>query len=307
MNKLLKSLIAMALCFNSAIFGDEQHEVLHRKLLYSLYGKEITPFALITIPKSGTHLMISSLYYMMGAIPHWQEGLNSDFKEYYDSLWKYPNKYSFLCSHFCLSHTFENLCDTIKLKKIVCIRDLRDVCVSMVYHIIKNGWPGLNSSYPKAWNSFRQLSFDEQLLFVINYEYEPSTVGEKWQFSISQVARQAIQYCKEPDVLVCPYESLVGEKGGGTQKAQLRTLARINQFLNLALSENELIEISSKIYGDAYAPFGKKEGFTSLKSTYRNAKIGSWKEAFKEEHKAAFKKKLGGALIALGYEKDNHW
>lgn len=307
MSRFLKSLIALMLCLMSTSFADEQHEVLHQKLLSSLYGKEITPFALITIPKSGTHMMIKSLYYMMDAIPHWHGGLDPDFKDYYLSLWKYKNRYSFLCTHFCISPAFENLCNTINLKKIVCIRDLRDVCVSIVYHIQKKGWPGLNGFYPKAWNTFRQMSFDEQLLFVINYEYDPARVGEQWQFSLPLVARQALHYCKNPNVLVCPYERLVGEKGGGTKNAQLATLARINQFLNLGLSEAKLTEISAKIYGEEQTPFGKEEGFIAIDSTFRNAKTGTWKEVFKEEHKEAFKRKLGWALIALGYEKDNNW
>lgn len=307
MNRFLKSLIALVLFFISTSFANEQHEALHKKLLYSLYGKEVTPFVLITIPKSGTHMMLKSLYYMSEAIPHWQGGLDPDFKEYYRSLWKHQNHYSFLCTHFCISPNFEKLCNTIDLKRIVCIRDLRDVCVSIVYHIKKNGWPGLNSLYPKAWNDFLQLSFDEQLLFVINYEYDPASVGEQWQLSLPLVASQAVQYCKKPNVLVCTYESLVGEKGGGTKNAQLITLARINQFLNFGLSEAKLLEISAKIYGDEQTPFGKEKGFSELSSTFRNAKIGSWKEVFKEEHKEAFKKKLGWALIALRYEKDNNW
>jgi len=285
--------------------ADEYHETLHKKLLYSLYGKEVTPFALISIPKSGTHLMINVLHHMAHAVPHWHAGFDPDFDSYYSSLWHSKNHYSYLCMHFCIHPALEDLRNNINLKRIICIRDLRDICVSMVYHIRKKGWAGLNTNNPKAWNAFLQLSFDEQLLSVINYECYSPLPDDQW--NLSMVARQALQYCKEPDVLVCSYENLVGEKGGGTQKEQLWTLARINQFLNLALSENELIEISSKIYGNEHAPFGKKEGFTTLESTYRNAKIGSWKEAFKEEHKEAFKKKFGWALIALGYEKNNNW
>jgi hypothetical protein len=305
MNRLLRSLIAIGLCLISTLPADEYHETLHKKLLYSLYGKEVTPFALISIPKSGTHLMINVLHHMAHAAPHWHAGYDPDFSPYYTSLWKNRNRYSYLCMHFCLQPAFEDLRKNINLKRIICIRDLRDICVSMVYHIRKKGWAGLNGNNPSAWNAFRQLSFDEQLLFVINYESYSHFPDDQWD--LSRVARQAIQYCKEPNVLICPYESLVGEKGGGTQKAQLRKLACINEFLNLALSEKELIEISSKIYGDEHAPFGKKEGFTTFESTYRTAKIGSWKEAFKEEHKEAFKKKLGWALIVLGYEKNNNW
>ncbi len=166
-------------------------------------------------------------------------------------------------------------------------------------------WNGTN---PKAWNAFRQLSFDEQLLFVINYEYDPVSIGEEqWQLSLPLVTKQAVLYCKKPNVLVCAYENLVGEKGGSAKNTQLITLARINQFLNFGLSEAKLIEISSKIYGEEQTPLGREAEFSEVNNTLPNVKIGSWKEAFKEEHKEAFKKKFGWALIALGYEKDNNW
>lgn len=307
MNRLLGFLVIF-LCLISTSSADEQHEALHRKLLYSLYGKEVTPFALITIPKSGAPLMLKSFYYMSEAIPHWQGGIDPNFKEYYRALWKHPNQYSFLCTHFWISPNFEGLCNSINLKRVVCIRDLRDVCISIVYHIQKNGWPGINGLNPKAWNAFRQLSFDEQLLFVINYEYDPVSIGEEhWQLSLPFVARQAVQYCKKPNVLVCAYESLVGEKGGGTKNAQLITLRRLNQFLNFGLSEEKLIEISSKIYGVEQTPLGTEDEFAEVNSPFQSVKIGTWKEVFKEEHKEAFKKKLGWALIALGYEKNNNW
>jgi hypothetical protein len=52
---------------------------------------------------------------------------------------------------------------------------------------------------------------------------------------------------------------------------------------------------------------GREEEFSENNNTLGNIKIGAWKEVFKEEHKEAFKKKLGRALITLGYEKTNNW
>lgn len=298
-SKFLASLIAIFLCLISTSSANESHEALHKKLLHSLYGKEVTPFAVISIPQSSMPVLMNVLQYMANATPYWQPGLETEFDDYYRSLWKNKSCYSFLCTQFCVSSAFESLCNNINLKKIVCIRDLRDVCVSIVYYIQKNGWPGLNSRYPYEWQAFKQLSFDEQLLFVINYDYDSAKIGSLDQFSLTQVAKQTAQYCNKPNVLVCPYENLVGEQGGGTQKAQLATFDRINQFLNLGLSQEKLLEISSKI--------GNKEQYLVSKEECCSPKIGSWKEVFKEEHKEAFKKKLGWALIYFGYVKDNNW
>ena len=120
------------------------------------------------------------------------------------------------------------------------------------------------------------------------------------------MAEQAVELAADPNNLVCRYEDLVGIMGGGTQEAQLAELERIARFLRVPLSQVDLSIIASQLYGDEINPFGK-EGFKHYTSTFQNGKIGAWKTAFNEEHKAAFKKKLGSALIELGYEKDDNW
>jgi hypothetical protein len=137
LNRLLRFFVVTFLCLISTSSANESHEALHKKLLHSLYGKEVTPFAVISIPQSSMPILMNVLQYMANATPYWQPGLETEFDDYYRTLWKNKSCYSFLCTHFCVSSAFESLCNNINLKKIVCIRDLRDVCVSIVYYIQK--------------------------------------------------------------------------------------------------------------------------------------------------------------------------
>ncbi|MGL4539811.1 MAG: hypothetical protein ACRCU0_02385 [Candidatus Rhabdochlamydia sp.] len=177
----------------------------------------------------------------------------------------------------------------------------------MVHHICRSPWPGMTLEQREL---FKTLSFDEQLLFVINYDYDVDEVAEfapnSLQVSMIKIAEQLERYCQRPDYLICRYENLVGSKGGGNQEAQIREVKRIASYLNLVISKRFSEEIASKLYGNAFDPFGKK-GFKDYESTFRQGKINAWKTLFKEQHKVAFKRKMNKTLIALGYETNENW
>ncbi len=262
---------------------------------------QIPSFALLTVPKSGSHMIMKALHLMTGGVPVWHTK--------FPSLYYIPSNEGFLYTHLCISPVLERDYSQLpKLKKIINIRDLRDVCVSIVYQIRKAPWPGMSA---KQRESFLKLSYDEQLLFVIDFDYDPQEVAKdapnSLQTSLIKIAEQAIRFSQDGKCLVCRYENLVGAMGGGSDEAQIEELSRIAAFLEIPISRTDLYEIAWKLYGDLVNPFGKTEALTNFKSTFHSGKIGSWKNAFKEEHKAAFKKKLGYALVSLGYETDDSW
>jgi hypothetical protein len=269
-------------------------------LSVTAFAEEIPSFVLITIPKSGSHMMIKTLYFMTKSPAIWHTKFPS-----YQYI---PPEDGFLYTHFCLSPELEaDYRELPDLKKIILIRDLRDVAISMVHQIRKGPWPGLSH---EERQEFLKLSFDEQLHFVINYEYDVQDVRKKapnsLQVSLCKVAEQAERYSQCSDVLTCRYEHLVGAEGGGTLEEQLTELENISLFINLHPSQLDLIEIAGKIYGDNENPFGQGD-FANYSSTFKKGKIGGWEQIFTEAHKEAFKKKLGKSLIALGYEVDDNW
>jgi len=249
------------------------------------------PFILITVPKGGSHLMIKTLHFLTGKVPLWHEG----------SLPQKIENSHFLYTHFCIDPSLEAKHNRLeKLKRIVVVRDLRDVAISMVYHVRKNVWPAMTESMRAA---FKKKNFSEQLLFMIEFDYERK---EALQVSLTKVAQQAAAYSKRDDVLLVRYEDLVGSLGGGSREMQLETLKKISRFLEIEIREEKLQDIAEHLYGNEVDPF-KKEGFKGFASTYRSGKIGQWKEVFEPLHKAAFKKRAGNALIALGYEEGEEW
>lgn len=265
-----------------------------------LAAAEPPPFALLTVPKSGSHLTIKALYLLTGSISVWHTR--------FPSFFYIPPRDGFLYTHLCLSPELEDDYNHLpQLRKIINIRDLRDVAVSMVAQIKKYPWPGMTA---EQCERFFELPFDEQLLFVINYDYDVHEVGatapNSLQVSLRQVAEQAVRLSRDPCNLVCRYENLVGPMGGGSKEAQLAELESIASFLSLESTSEHLTEIAAQLYGNEFDPFGKG-GFQNFNSTFQQGKIGLWRELFTEEHKRAFKKNLGKCLIALNYESDYNW
>ncbi len=263
-------------------------------------GESAPPCVLITIPKSGSHMVIKALYFLTGGSPIWHT--------HFPSLCYIPSEQGFLYTHFCVSSQLEkNYSHLPELKKIINVRDLRDVCISMVHQICKSPWPGMNQDIR---NKFKKMSFEKQLLFVINFDYELDEVAEfapnSLQASIAKIAEQAVQYSQERDCLVCKYENLVGLRGGGSEELQKEELRRIITYLDLSVSESLLSDIASSLYGNEVDPFSSGK-FAHFQSTFQQGKVNNWKNFFTEEHKEAFKHRLGKSLIALGYEQDNNW
>ncbi len=273
-------------------------------LLVFLGGKlsanDIPYFTLITVPKSGSHLMIKTLYFLIQSPAVWHTKFPS-----YQYI---PAEDGFLYTHFCVPPELEaDYNELPELKKIILIRDFRDAALSIVSQIKKTDWPGLT---PEERAQFLKMPFEDQLLFVINFEYDVREVAKdapnSLQVSLAKLAKQAAEYSKQPGVMTFRYEDLVGPSGGGSSAAQIEQLRRLQQFLNIDIDEATLEEVARQIYGDDINPFGAGQ-FQNYASTFNIGVIGRWKECFNEQHKLAFKAKLGDTLVQLGYEKDLDW
>lgn len=263
-------------------------------------GDPLPPFALLTVPKSGSHLAMKALHFLTGGVPVWHTS--------FPSLYPIPSDEGFLYTHLCISPQLEDDYEHLpQLRKIINIRDLRDVCVSIVHQIRKAPWPGMTGAEREY---FKSLSFDEQLLFVINYQYTLKEIAlrapNSLQVSVARLAEQAVRLSQDPRNLICRYEKMVGPLGGGTEEMQIEELRNIATFLGLNLSRRELARIADQLYGNEVNPFGKG-GIEGYRSTFNRGQIGAWQDVFQEEHKAAFKENFGYALILLGYETDHNW
>lgn len=89
------------------------------------------------------------------------------------------------------------------------------------------------------------------------------------------------------------FEDLIGPRGGGTSIKQRSTIINICKHLKINPDKKTVDNCVKKLFGKA--------------PTFREGKIGSWKNHFTKEQTLLAKQELGQLLIELGYEKDLNW
>ncbi|MBA2367862.1 MAG: sulfotransferase domain-containing protein [Candidatus Protochlamydia sp.] len=263
---------------------------------YAQENPIISDFFVLTIPKSGTHMALKMLHMLTSKkgviIFHelpvsyagtFREDISrvnfstAQIEEFF-SNWKINN--SFVLAHFNLADDFNRFwLDHTDYIKIIQIRDLRDVCVSCVFHQSEDIEKEIGPS-----------SFAEKLLFVICLG---STQTKNRLFHIKKHAKIALEWMQEPHTVLCRFENLVGEQGGGSLKSQREQIAAIAESLNIELNTEKLNWITDNLFGINTGPL--------IPSTYREGKIGSWRNYFNDEHKRAFEEHLGDIQLSLGY------
>ena len=258
--------------------------------LYFLYASEPSfliktgekpDFLVLTIPKSGTYLLDKLLKMIL--VEHQK---------------RTGKRKKYLLQH-CVDLQLKNYS---KYKKIIMIRDMRDVCISLTLSLrgyLNNfGDNNFVLQYPQQYPAplieyyrWSLLSVDVQLLGIIEGNLPPPLNHCKVQ------PKAALRWMQTPYTYVCRFENLIGEKGGGTRERQKREIKNIGNFINISLSNETIDYIANNLHGNKV--------FES--PTFIRGKIGYWKEYFNEYHKAIFKQKLGEYLILWGYEKNSNW
>jgi len=249
-------------------------------------------YVLMTIPKSGTHL-VNKLLMMLSdkksvhLVDTQEFGMDKVYFPPHSHarpetlLNLYPiNQRPCFEAHFNYSDLVRAyLKEKDDYVKIIMVRDLRDVCVSTAFYMDEHLD---NSIGPNP-------SFDEKLLYII----EGHGLLANSVYNVEREANEALAWMKEPSVIACRFENLCGKAGGGTRNAQENQIILIANALGVTLSTEELNAIVDNLWGNS--------------PTFRQGKQGGWKKYFKHYHIKAFKKRLGALLIQLGYEKDNKW
>jgi len=205
----------------------------------------------------------------------------SEDLENYIKVNQAKNKFSL--AHFNFSEPFQQFSENNpNYLKIIQIRDLRDVLVSLVFY-----------QSNEIENETGFTNFDEKLMYVITRDKESvSSV-----INIYKHAENATQWIKDPDVIVCRFEDLVGPQGGGSLEKKQELLVKLANSLNILLDENIVNNVMSNLFG--------KQGDSYLNLTFREGRIGNWKKYFKKEHIEAFENEGWADLqLRLGYPLD---
>ena len=229
----------------------------------------------ITIPKCGTHCIIK--YFRL-----------------LEHIGKSPD-FGVRVLHFSedYQHRFEN--DNVK--KIILVRDLRDMFLSALPYIQREkGWLWIRMSFAPGWE---ELSFEEKLLELMDFERDTEFI--QWESKgltlpqqIKKHVEKAIEFSSKPNTLQIRYEDLSGNHG---VEAQLRVMREINFFIEVSLTEEEEDFLIENLFGNKLY----------ISRTFRNGKSYVWKEVMTPLVCERFKDLYGENLIVLGYESDLNW
>ncbi len=234
---------------------------------FLLHGENI---AILTVPKSGTGLLAKTILQITKEPPI------------------LGTTVSIGNNHILFHHLWPGL-ESVRTspdwKKIILLRDPRDMLISMMYWVEKtNDWGGGIFS-PSELESFHALSHDEKITALI-------LLPERLQ-GPPYFIKTVLRWIQEPDVKAFYFEDLVGERGGGDRNKQINSISKLSKLLGYSLTEEEIGLISDDLFGNT--------------ATFRNGTIGAWKHEFNDDHKQLFKEQFGTALIELGYETDDEW
>ncbi len=234
-----------------------------------------------SIPKSGTNLLARCIHLLTGKI------LANNFKPLFENhgskiTWHGPDsqkwdeitKDIFYFSHMVYSQEIRDALLKYQYKHVFIYRDPRDQVVS--YYYWSKNWPNVKPFYGNDYIHY--LITDGDFVF-----------GCK---NVNTLFNMYLPWVEECCYAV-RFEDLVGPKGGGNLKAQIREIKNIAEFIGISITEEKLQFVVDHLFGNT--------------ATFRKGQIGAWKSNFTQKHKDAFKNVAGQLLIDLGYEKDFNW
>ncbi len=245
-----------------------------------LTPKNGRPCLAASIPKSGTGLLrklLSSLSYSLPPVT-----------AYSGESFPRLEQGQFLLAHYTPAGSTLKMCQERGLKVILIIRDPRDVVVSMYYY------------FGKGYAKELGIPFEERdtiISNIIKYWYAAGTPAAQnssnGRLAMLNNYDSYLNWQHYPGAMITTFEKLIGSRGGGNGHMQKNEILRIARFLEISLTDVEITHIQANLFGGT--------------STFREGKIGSWKDHFTKEHVALFKERGGDLLMRLGYETDNSW
>ncbi|HVW99781.1 MAG TPA: hypothetical protein VHA52_05035 [Candidatus Babeliaceae bacterium] len=238
------------------------------------------------IPKTGTHLVGKCLFLLTGKRHLLHAGVPDKAKL------KELSKDNFFSTHTKYTREHAREIEENNYKCFFILRDWRDQLVSFTYWVLKRDqeWPGL-----------RYMEFNDLLMELIERgapvysHFGPREDHALFSLNgVDKFYRPYFAWMKHPAFYTVKFENLVGPKGGGTLDAQLQEIKNIARHIGIHLTDTQALKVSNELFGGTW--------------TFREGKIGDWKNHFKQKHIDAFKKRAGQFLIYYGkYEKDNNW
>lgn len=260
-------------------------------LRHRLLGPRRGPRVVVTtVPKSGTHLLLSALRQVPGirVCPEILLGKLSPERKIRRIERLGPGQV--LVGHIVHEPRVAEVIDRAEVKLVVMLRDPRDVVVSLAKYVVR---PEIRH---RQYDYFAHaLATDgERIMACIRGVGGEHAVDGRATPDVGTLYRSYLAWTGERAAHTCRFEDLVGSRGGGSDARQAAALESLFAYLELGLEGAEVERIA-------------RATFSTGSLTFRKGEIGDWRNHFTPEHKAAFHAVAGPLLVDLGYEKDDAW
>ncbi|MEH6649436.1 MAG: sulfotransferase domain-containing protein [Motiliproteus sp.] len=262
-----------------------------------------------SIPKSGTHLLVSLLErlgktdshsHLSGSLVRDHVWWKSAYKTIIKSLPgdkvrvdldtdnRYPihlidynlrkksNEY-FCEAHLPYSETMNRIILSHSAKMIYIVRDPRDIILSYINHMERDDDYPLHGLFKQASN------ISEKIKLVLDGE---SYNGSKWLSPIKQRIDRSVGWADCDSAILVKFEELIGSKGGGDDTKQISAVQRIMDFIG---AEGVAEEVASKI-------------FDKNSETFNKGQAGRWIREIPGSDIDYIDLIIGDSIRRLGYE-----
>ncbi len=188
-------------------------------------------------------------------------------------------KQKYFIGHVPWSPTSDEILTTLGYKHVFIIRDPRDVLVSFL-HFVQRPQHSLRSD-------FQHLSPQEQFSFAITGG--KAQQSNRHMMGIIDSLESVIKWKQSNNSLLVRFEDLIGAQGGGGSKER--------QFLAV-----KQICLYLEIDADtAFIDTICQQAFDPSARTFRQGKIGGWRDVLKAEQLTMFYQQASDILTNLGY------
>ncbi len=254
-------------------------------------------------PKSGTHLAAMMLAPLARPMPSaafrelpwcslWQDTFKQTTRPWPQLAWHLselqPGRQ--FKAHCGYANNIEALQWCLGYCHVFVYRDLRDVAVSQMYHILSDKPEVLIHS---GRERFLALGSKEAILSAV------ITGLEEWPGLLERWGAYA-PWLDVDWVHPFQYERAVGDLVGAADGLVRYALSRVGEIFGLRLEQPDT--------GPAVEQMVASARDTQKSLTFRTGRVGDWRHEFSAEHRRLFKERdTQGWLIRLGYASDQDW
>jgi hypothetical protein len=249
------------------------------KLARRVRNPDAPPVLLVSIPKSGTHLLeralcLHPLLFRKVAPTLSRRSIDQKWGGV-EGLAQRLQPGQVAVSHLRYVDGDAEVLARRGVKTLFMIRNPRDLLVSLVHYNVDREDIRVHGLYANLPDQKERL--------------RPAIVGDPAN-RIPSIGRRLELYrgWLDSGALVVRFEDLVGASGGGDHDTQLDTLRSIFRHLEVPTDERLLHEIRAKV-------------FSTASPTFRKGSIGQSKQAFDEELEALYRQQAGEVVGAYGY------